>query len=411
MAFRQQAGRKAPKNTVQPVNGFLMNVLYYGARFYLFLCGVRIRTVNKVGRPEKPSIVLCNHGSFIDFIYAAALLRRDKPHFIVARLYFYHKLLGWLLRKVGAFPKSMFAMDLESTKNSLTVLKKGEILAMMPEARLSTAGRFEDIQSGTYSFIKKSGVTVYTVKIGGDYLADPKWGKGFRRGAVVEAELDILFTAEQVKELSLEQLKQGIEQRLFFDEFHWLQQHPDIHYRSPRIAEGLENILTVCPVCGGKYTLTTDGNKVLCENCGVLTAMDDRYDFAKGFRFENPGRWYDWQLALLKKEIAETENFTLRSKVELRLPGDGSSLTRHGGHGVCTLNREGLTYAGTKDGETVELHFSLGRIYRLLFGAGENFEIYDGTQILYFVPEEKRSAVDWYMASMLLHDMTAEAEE
>ena len=33
---------------------------------------------------------------------------------------------------------------------------------------------------------------------------------------------------------------------------------------------------------------------------------------------------------------------------------------------------------------------------------------YDGTQILYFVPEEKRSAVEWYMASMILHDKTAE---
>ena len=52
----------------------------------------------------------------------------------------------------------------------------------------------------------------------------------------------------------------------------------------------------------------------------------------------------------------------------------------------------------------VELQFSLRRIYRLLFGAGVNFEIYDGTQILFFVPEEKRSAVQWYMASMILHD-------
>lgn len=411
MAFRQQAGRKAPKNTVQDVNRFVMNVLYYGVRFYLFCCGVRIKAVNKVGSPENPSIVLCNHGSFIDFIYAAALLRKYKPHFVVARLYFYHRLLGWLLRKVGAFPKSMFAMDLESTKNCLTVLKKGEILAMMPEARLSTAGRFEDIQSGTYSFIKKSGVTVYTVKIAGDYLADPKWGKGFRRGSVVEAELDILYTAQQVKTLSLEQLKQGIEQRLFYDEFRWLQQHPKLHYRSPRIAEGLENILTICPLCGGKHTLVTDGNKVSCEHCGVLTVMDDRYGFTEGFRFENLARWYDWQLALLRKEIEETEDYALNSKVELRLPGRGDSLTRHGGHGVCTLNRDGLTYAGTKDGEEVELHFSLQRLYRLLFGAGENFEIYDGTQILYFVPEERRSAVDWYMASMLLYDMTAEAEE
>ena len=46
-------------------------------------------------------------------------------------------------------------------------------------------------------------------------------------------------------------------------------------------------------------------------------------------------------------------------------------------------------------------------MYRLLFGVGEDFEIYDGTQILYFVPEEKRSAVQWYMASMILHDEAA----
>ena len=176
---------KRQKNKVQPVNGFFMTVLYYGVRVYLFLCGVRVKTVNKIGEIEGPAIVLCNHGSFIDFIYAAALLRKFKPHFIVARLYFYHNILGYLLRKVGAFPKSMFTMDMENVKNCLTVLNRNEILAMMPEARLSSAGRFEDIQAGTYSFIKKTAVPVYTIKIHGDYLANPKWGKVLRRGAVV----------------------------------------------------------------------------------------------------------------------------------------------------------------------------------------------------------------------------------
>jgi hypothetical protein len=79
-------------------------------------------------------------------------------------------------------------------------------------------------------------------------------------------------------------------------------------------------------------------------------------------------------------------------------------LTRFAGEGVCTLSRDGLKYEGTKDGETVELTFTLERIYRLLFGAGENFEIYNGTEILYFVPNEKRSAVDWYTASKILYD-------
>lgn len=405
MVTEKETTKKAvASNKVQPVNGFLMNLLYYGVRFYLFLCGVRVKRVNKIGKPEAPAIVLCNHGSFIDFIYAAALLRKSKPHFIVARLYFYHKLLGTLLRRVGAFPKSMFATDLENAKNCLTVLKNGELLAMMPEARLSTTGRFEDIQSSTYSFIKKSGVAVYTVKIGGDYLADPKWGKGFRRGSLVEAELDILYTAGQVQSLSVEELKQGIEERLSYNEFQWLEQHPTLRYRSRQMAEGLENILAVCPVCRGRHTVTTKRDKVFCERCGYLTSLDRRYRFTGDFPFKDLTQWYDWQISLLEKEITENEDYALTSKVELRLPGDGSSLTRHGGWGICTLNRDGLTYSGTKDGETVELRFSLRKIYRLLFGAGVNFEVYDGTRILFFVPEEKRSAVDWYMASRILHD-------
>ena len=399
--------KKDTQSTARNANGFVLSLLYHCFRFYYFLCGVRIKAVNKIGKPEMPCIVLCSHGSFIDFIFAASLIRKYKPHFVVARLYFYNKYLGWLLRTVGAFPKSMFAMDLESTKNSLRVLKSGGLLAMMPEARLSTTGRFEDIQKNTYSFLKKSGVPVYTIKFGGDYFADPKWGKGFRRGSLVEAELDLLYTAEQVTHLSPEEIKRGVEERLYYNEFEWLKQRPQIQYRSRRMAEGLENILTVCPLCRRKHTITTKKDKVFCESCGYLTSLDSRYAFTGEFQFENLTGWYDWQKDLLRQEILENEDYALVSPVELRLPGNGNGLTRHGGHGVCTLNREGLTYTGTKDGEETELHFSLQKIYRLLFGAGENFEVYDGTEILYFVPEERRSAVDWYMASMILHDEAA----
>ena len=396
--------KKRSKAAVKPVNGALMTILYYGARAYLAMCGVRVKTENRAGRIETPSIVLCNHGSFIDFIYAAVLLRKYKPHFVVARLYFYHSLLGGLLRAVGAFPKSMFATDLESTRNCLTVLKNGELLAMMPEARLSTAGRFEDIQPSTYSFLKKAGVPVYTVKIHGDYLADPKWGKGFRRGSLVEAVLEPLFTAEQVKTLSTEQLQQAVEERLNYDEFTWLRTRPDVHYRNRNLAEGLENILNTCPRCGGKHTLYTRGNEIGCEECGQLTALSDRYAFDDGFTFDNIADWFDWQCAQTEKEMNENAEFALSSEVELRLPSiDGKSLTRHGGRGVCTLDRNGLTYVGTKDGETVELQFTLSKIYRLLFGAGENFEVYDGTEILYFVPTERRAAVDWYITSRILY--------
>lgn len=398
---------KKPNTAVQKENRFLLTVLYSALRVYYFLCGIRIHKVNKLGKqPEMPAIVLCNHGSFIDFIYAQSLLIKSRPHFVVARLYFYHKLLGWLLRKLGCFPKSMFALDTESTKNCLRVLKSGKLLAMMPEARLSTVGQFEDIQESTYSFLKKAGVPVYTVKLQGDYFSNPKWGKGLRRGAVVEAELDILFTAQELAALSVGQIKEAVEQRLDYDEFRWLETRPQLRYRNKNLAEGLENILSLCPVCGEKHTIYTKGRDIFCKNCGRLTALDDRYSFAGTFRFENFAQWYHWQKDMLRREIMQDENYCLRARVELRLPGDGKGLTRHSGSGECLLDRSGLRYTGTKDGEAVDVCFPLKQVYRLLFGAGENFEIYNGTQIWYFVPEVRQSCVDWYLASMLLYDET-----
>jgi hypothetical protein len=83
-------------------------------------------------------------------------------------------------------------------------------------------------------------------------------------------------------------------------------------------------------------------------------------------------------------------------------------MLRSAGRGICTLDREGLIYRGTVDGAETELTFPIGDIYRLLFGAGEDFEVYVGETIHYFIPDERRSCVEWYMASAILYDLWAE---
>ena len=127
-----------------------------GSGVYSFIkTKMKIKLKNNVGKLQKPCIVLCNHGSFYDFVYAGKLLRKEKPHFVVARMYFHHKWLNRILRGTGAFPKSMFTADVESSKNCLKVINGGGVLTMMPEARLSTVGTFEDIQDTTFKFIQK----------------------------------------------------------------------------------------------------------------------------------------------------------------------------------------------------------------------------------------------------------------
>ncbi len=410
-AYIEKAARE--KNNVRRCNPIVINLAFAISQIIIRLRGVKVRSVNKLGRQiDSPSIVLCSHGSFIDFIYAGAMIRKKRPNFIVARLYFYHKWLAALIRSVGCFPKSMFTTDFESAKNSLRVLRGGGVLAMMPEARLSTAGVFEDIQPGTYSFLKSAKVPIYSIKLSGNYLADPKWGSGMRRGGLVEAELDILFTAEELKTLTVEQIKERVDARLYFNDFEWLKAHPEVHYRSKKLAHGLENILVRCPRCLGYCTLTTHHHDVSCQSCGKLTSLDDRYNFTADVPFDHLSEWYEWQKQLLADEIARADDYALTSHVKLRLPSlDGKTMLRDAGEGICTLNRQGLTYEGTVDGQEKTLSFPMAEIYRLLFGAGENFEIYMGNQIYYFVPDEKRSCVLWYLASMILKDTAQQKSE
>ena len=392
------------KTVVRKYSKFKLSVAYVVYRL-ICLGKLKFRMTKKVEKLEHPSIVLCNHGAFVDFAYAGSLIRKESPNFIVARLYFYKKLLGNLLRSFGCFPKSMFALDTESAMNCMRVIKNGGVLAMMPEARLSTVGKFEDIQESTYAFLKKMGVTVYTIKIKGDYLAKPKWANKMRRGSLVEAELDILFTPEEVSSLEVSEIKTRVESALYYDEFAWLQERPNVHYRSKKMAEGLENVLTRCPKCNEKYSIATSGKLIRCEKCGMSASVTDRYEFDGDVPFKNFADWYEWQKGVIATEISENENFSLVSEVELRHASkDGKTLLTLAGVGECTLNRKGLTYKGTEYGEEIEKHFPISQIYRLLFGAGEDFEIYEGKEIYYFTPKERRSCVDWYIASSVLSD-------
>jgi 1-acyl-sn-glycerol-3-phosphate acyltransferase len=276
--------------------------MFGGCRVF-FRSRIKIVVDNPLGKIEGPAIVLCNHGAFVDFFYAGEALRKNRPHFMTARLYFFRRDLGWLLRSLGSFPKSMFSPDFENAKNCRRVLRAGGVLALMPEARLSTVGEFEDIQPDTYRFVHKAGVDVYICHFCGDYLASPKWGDGIRRGARIEAKVFRLATAEELKAWTEEETISRVNEALSYNEFEWLKSRPELTYRKKTLAEGLENILTVCPKCKGKHTISTKKNKVFCEKCGYLTSLDNRYQFDDDFVFSDLTKWFDWRKSLLEEEI------------------------------------------------------------------------------------------------------------
>lgn len=376
----------------------------------LFFCDFYFRSRIKVrfkksfeGEIERPSLILVNHGSFIDFYYMGKLLKNERVNFITNRMYFYKSFYKKYLPKVGCFPKSMFQSDMENAKNCVRVLSSGGVITLAPEARLSTVGRFEGIQDVTYKFIKRAGVTVYACVLHGDYFARPKWGDKVRKGSLVEGELLRLYTPEEIKAASLEAVEKKVNETLTYDEFEWLKTKPELKYKSKTLAEGLENILTRCPKCGARYSFSSKKRTLMCSECGMTATLDDRYAFTDGEPFANFAEWYDWQTARLKSEIDDNADFKMSAHVVLKHAStDGKTLLRVAGKGTVEFDRDGLTYTGTDSGESINKFIPMQNIYRLLFGAGEDFETYEGGEIWYFVPDEPRSCVDWYIASTLL---------
>lgn len=388
---------------VKKPNPVFFALIVFGLKVYM---SFKYKYKYKINdKPKGPCIVLCNHGSFADFLFTGRVLSKYKPHYVTARMYFYNKKLAWLLRNIGAFPKSMFSSDIENVKNCMKVLKMERTLVMMPEARLSTAGKFEGIQPTTFKFIKKMGVPVYTLTINGSYLSNPKWAKGKRKKPFATSELNLLLDQNEINNISEEKLEEKICTALNYNELEWLNTKPELTYKCKTLAEGLENILTICPECGKELTIKTEGMDVLCSECGYKVTLNDRYGFVGENKFKNFVEWYDWQVEQFKNRIASNPNYSLSAKVQLKHQSlDGKTFMRYVGDGVCTLDRSGLKYVGTIDNEQVEKFFPQSSIYRLLFGAGEDFEIYDGKTLYYFVPEDTRSCVNWYIVSSILKE-------
>ena len=91
-------------------------------------------------------------------------------------------------------------------------------------------------------------------------------GKGFRKGAYVEAELDLLIAKEELEALSAHDIEKRVTEKLYYDEFEWIKQNKQVRYKSKTMAEGLENRI----------------NDAI-RNC---VDLNDIYDFAINFVYK-----------------------------------------------------------------------------------------------------------------------------
>lgn len=127
------------------------------------------------------AIVVSNHVNYLDPL-AMGLTFRRPLHFMAKKELFDNPVVGWLLRKVHAFPVRRGQADRQAIRHALKILKEGEVLALFPEGTRSTTGDLQELQRGAAMLALRSGAPVIPMVILGAHEALAGGRKIPRRG-------------------------------------------------------------------------------------------------------------------------------------------------------------------------------------------------------------------------------------
>ena len=243
-------------------------------------------------------IVLSNHLTDYDMLFVGASFSRQM-YFVgsehIARWKFLYKIIQYAFAPIMRYKGSVAS---STVLDILRKVKKGENVCIFAEGVRSWDGRSSPILPSTGKMVKKAGCGLVTYKIVGGYFASPMWSSSnTRRGYVHGAPVNV-YTAEQLKAMSVDEINEAIRRDLWEDAYARQLADPK-PYRGKRLAENMETLLFLCPECGRMETMHSQNDTVTCEACGYSFRLDE-YGMLSDERFPTVQALSDWQ----KEQVA-----------------------------------------------------------------------------------------------------------
>lgn len=393
---------KKPNPVINKVLGWVARMVYYRP------CKVAItRNVNLEDYKDKPVIIVANHASRFDYAFVNFAMKGRPINFVAAENEF-HRAKFKLVFKLGhVIPKRNFVPDTKTIRGISQILRKqeGGCIAIFPCGMSTASGAQQPSMLGTGKLLKHFGVHVLAVRIHGGYLVCPKFDTKERFGKV-EVELDELFDPEQLDKLSAEEIQTKVDAALFCDDYEWNATQQNSYKRKDgKYAQNMEQILYKCPKCGTEMRMVGEGTEIKCNHCGNGATLDDKYNlvpFAGSVIPANPRVWFDWQRREMRKTVLDP-NFAMEEHVTLSLmPKYGylhhNKVANAVGDGVLRLDKTGLTYTGTREGETWTVFIPSEQMPTICLPVDASFfYTYASGEFLMFTPDSP-SSMRWSLA-------------
>ena len=298
--------RTKHRNPMRPI--FLLQILIRLLTFFDMLSLGFSRKDHGMEKLEKdePCLILMNHSSFLDLEIASRLFFPKRYAIVTTSDGF----VGWLMRilmpLLGCIPTQKFVSDMRLIRDMQYMLKeKKTSVLMFPEAGYSFDGTATTLPRKMGILLKKLGVPVVTVITQGAYFRQPLYNNLRKRKVSVHADVKCLFTAEDLKNMSVAELDAKLDEAFSFDNFRW-QQETRMVVDTPHRAEGLNRILYKCPHCMAEGKTEGKGTKLICHNCGAEYELTEiGYLQADNAIFTHIPDWYRWEREEVRKELEE----------------------------------------------------------------------------------------------------------
>lgn len=300
---RKRRDRRRERRRSRP-NRPAVRILRFLARLILKnLFNVKTEQLDVINRYNGPMVMLGNHSSVIDPFIVAIFIRRP-VQYVISDSQIRSRFLSFVLGLVGVIPKTKVVADLDTVKRIVAVKRENGIIGIFPEGQSSWDGSELPIVKATDKLVKSLKIPVYVAQIRGAYFSWPRWGRRIRRGEI-RIFFSRLFSEEDLKEATVEEVRGTIRAALAFDAFEY-QRHAHIRFRGARQAEYLERALFVCPACGDIGTLRSHRRRFTCTSCGYAVHFTP-YGFFEArhgaLRFETIRDWNVWQLGEFRAHL------------------------------------------------------------------------------------------------------------
>ena len=397
VAERKKAIQKKP-------NPFLyLPVARIGARL---LCKFKFNLKESGERVRGPALLISNHTSNDDYKFIAAAVRPARVTFLVTYHFFTFKKLAFWLKAIGAIPKYQFTTDLEAMRKIQYVVQKEKgVVYIAPEGTVYGSGHLGYISPAIAKMIRFLKVPVYACRIEGAGLGNAKWSTYKHKGKV-SIHTEKIIDGPESTSLSKEEIMDRITSYLKYNEFDF-QKRESVIVKGDDKAVGFETMFYKCPCCGSEFKLSSDGNDVICSECGIRATFKDDFTFRWSTEkqyFENYSQWYDWQYSCVKEEVAKPD-FRMEDEVDYGIDKPGVDNYIKVGHGKLTFTHEGWDYNGTYNGETIHEHDDPLAVFIATLKAGMHFELpnRDGHNRVFY-PTNPLTSMKWHLASLAMSD-------